>query len=316
MISGSKDILRSDAQAAREFRQCGPFVIVPVTKPQINRVSLVGEFRKYRSKFHQLRRHAIHHRFVHRHQTDEPSFLLDQRDVRKRRKPVRQLSQHPGRFIEERVVPLPADAVPIAKFPPAASTVGLVDFPLKREEKIRRDRCVEDFETLHGVFEGATGIDGPECALLLRLQESLPERRNTATVGGMPDKCPVEIGADQSESSHSAGNSPRPIKIDKSFTIPALSRSISGMKSAYEIAMSRLEAAAPSVKLSDAQKSELAEIDNLYESRIAERRVFLESEIRKAQDPATADQLRRQLAGDVARLEEEREARKEKVRQG
>lgn len=87
------------------------------------------------------------------------------------------------------------------------------------------------------------------------------------------------------------------------------------MKSAYEIAMSRLEAAAPSVKLSDAQKSELAEIDNLYESRIAERRVFLESEIRKAQDSATADQLRRQLASDVARLEEEREARKEKVRQ-
>lgn len=87
------------------------------------------------------------------------------------------------------------------------------------------------------------------------------------------------------------------------------------MKSAYEIAMSRLEAAAPTAKLSDAQKSELAEIDNLYESRIAERRVFLEGEIRKAQDSSTADDLRRQLASEIARLEEEREARKDKVRQ-
>ena len=44
------------------------------------------------------------------------------------------------------------------------------------------------------------------------------------------------------------------------------------MKSAYEIAMGRLEAQTPTVKLSDAQKAELAEIDNLYEAKLAERR--------------------------------------------
>jgi hypothetical protein len=85
------------------------------------------------------------------------------------------------------------------------------------------------------------------------------------------------------------------------------------MKSAYEIAMSRLEASAPTVKLTEKQRAELAEIDNLFESRIAERRVFLEGEIRKA-NPMEADDLRRQLAGDVARLEEERESRKEEAR--
>jgi hypothetical protein len=87
------------------------------------------------------------------------------------------------------------------------------------------------------------------------------------------------------------------------------------MKSAYEIAMSRLEASAPTVKLSDSQKAELAEIDSLYESRVAERRVFLEGEIRKA-GPGEADDLRRQLASEIARLEEEREVKKEKVREG
>ena len=88
------------------------------------------------------------------------------------------------------------------------------------------------------------------------------------------------------------------------------------MKSAYEIAMSRLDAQAPTPKLTAAKKAELAEIDNLFASRIAERRVFLEGEIRKAAgDPVADHELRRQLAGEVARLEEERETRKEKARQ-
>ncbi len=88
-----------------------------------------------------------------------------------------------------------------------------------------------------------------------------------------------------------------------------------GMKSAYEIAMSRLDATAPSVKLTAAQKVELAEIDNLYLSRVAERRVFLEAEIRKAAGDRVAEgELRRQLAGEIARLEEECEEKKERVR--
>lgn len=87
------------------------------------------------------------------------------------------------------------------------------------------------------------------------------------------------------------------------------------MKSAYELAMERLAATAPSAKLTEAQKAELAEIDNLYTSRVAERRVFLEGEIRKAAgDRVAEDQLRRQLAGEIARIEEEREAKKDRVR--
>lgn len=81
--------------------------------------------------------------------------------------------------------------------------------------------------------------------------------------------------------------------------------------------MSRLEAQAPTVKLSDAQKAELAEIDSLYQARIAERRVFLEGEIRKASgDPVAESELRRQLASEIARIEEEREHKKEKARRG
>ena len=85
------------------------------------------------------------------------------------------------------------------------------------------------------------------------------------------------------------------------------------MKSAYELAMSRLEKQSPTQSLSEEQKQQLAEVDSEITAKIAERKVFLEGEIRKA-DPAEQDSLRRQLASEIARLEEKREEKKKKVR--
>ena len=86
------------------------------------------------------------------------------------------------------------------------------------------------------------------------------------------------------------------------------------MKSAFELAMSRLEKESPTQKLTDAQKLQLAEVDAEITAKIAERKVFLEGEIMKsAGDPAEA-QLRKQLAMEIARLEEKREDRKKKIR--
>lgn len=81
--------------------------------------------------------------------------------------------------------------------------------------------------------------------------------------------------------------------------------------------MSRLEKGSPSRPLTDEQKKALAEIDSEQDARIAERRIFLEGEIAKAaRDEHAIESLRRQLASDVAAIEEKREAKKEKVRQG
>ena len=55
------------------------------------------------------------------------------------------------------------------------------------------------------------------------------------------------------------------------------------MKSAYELAMERLEKASPSISLSEDQKKEIAEVDSVYRAKIAEREVFLKDQIRKAQ---------------------------------
>ena len=43
------------------------------------------------------------------------------------------------------------------------------------------------------------------------------------------------------------------------------------MKSAYELAMERLNKTAPVVKVTGAQKKQLAELDSKYAAKIAER---------------------------------------------
>ncbi len=91
------------------------------------------------------------------------------------------------------------------------------------------------------------------------------------------------------------------------------------MKSAYELAMERLDKEDPNVSkpLSDAQKEALKAIDTRYDAQKAERRVFLEQQIAQARtggDHQALQQVERQLADEMTRIEEEKEAEKEKVR--
>ncbi|MCP5519478.1 MAG: hypothetical protein H7A45_19720 [Verrucomicrobiales bacterium] len=89
------------------------------------------------------------------------------------------------------------------------------------------------------------------------------------------------------------------------------------MKSAYELAMERLNQTSPMKKLTDDQKLQLAEIDSKYSAKIAERELFLKGELAKAEmsgDFEAIEQLNRQIAGEKKRLETEREEKKEQVR--
>ncbi len=89
------------------------------------------------------------------------------------------------------------------------------------------------------------------------------------------------------------------------------------MKSAYELAMERLQKSSPAVTLSDAQKAQLAEIDSQFRARIAEKELFLKEQIGKAVGAGKfeeVEQLQQQLVAETRRLEEERESKKEKLR--
>ena len=91
------------------------------------------------------------------------------------------------------------------------------------------------------------------------------------------------------------------------------------MKTAYELAMERLNQTAPAAKLTAQQKRDLAELDAKYRAKIAEREIFFQGEIEKAVgkgDPEALAQLEKQLASDRRSLQAELEAKKDKVRQG
>ena len=89
------------------------------------------------------------------------------------------------------------------------------------------------------------------------------------------------------------------------------------MKSAYELAMERLQESAPTVSLTAEQKNQIAEIDSTFKARIAEKELFLKDEIRKAQTAGKFDEaetLQQQLTNEIRRLQEDCEAKKEKLR--
>jgi hypothetical protein len=93
------------------------------------------------------------------------------------------------------------------------------------------------------------------------------------------------------------------------------------MKSAYELAMERLNTTTPNenTPLTVAQKEELADLDNKYTAKIAEKKISVKKRIsdanknRNYQEIALAE---KQLAIDIERIESDRESAKERVRQG
>lgn len=89
------------------------------------------------------------------------------------------------------------------------------------------------------------------------------------------------------------------------------------MKSAYELAMERLNKTAPVEKLSAAQKKDIADLNEKYQAKIAEREIFLKDKITAAISKGAYDEIEdieRQLVSERKALNEELEEKKEAVR--
>lgn len=89
------------------------------------------------------------------------------------------------------------------------------------------------------------------------------------------------------------------------------------MKTAYELAMERLNKSSPATKLTATQKKDLAELDSKYAAKIAGREISLQDELDKAAGAGElekAEQLRQQLVRERKALQAELEEKKEKAR--
>ena len=91
------------------------------------------------------------------------------------------------------------------------------------------------------------------------------------------------------------------------------------MKSAYEIAMERLNKVAPSVKLTAAQKRQIADLESEYKAKIADLEISLTGKstaARAAGDGGSGAELERLLVFERKKLQDRLEELKEKVRSG
>jgi hypothetical protein len=89
------------------------------------------------------------------------------------------------------------------------------------------------------------------------------------------------------------------------------------MKSAYELAMERLAKQSPTVKLTDAQKRAIADLESRYKAKIAERELAVKEEMNAAAgkwDLEAMEQLENRLQAERKKLLAELEEKKEAIR--
>ena len=91
------------------------------------------------------------------------------------------------------------------------------------------------------------------------------------------------------------------------------------MKSSYELAMERLRStdSTDRKELTDAQKAEIADIDQKFKAKAAEREIFLNRQVAEAElqgNYEEVEQLRKQLRSELDVIEEDKEDAKNKVR--
>jgi hypothetical protein len=96
---------------------------------------------------------------------------------------------------------------------------------------------------------------------------------------------------------------------------------MSAPKSAYELAMEKLrkkdaETGTETQVLTDAQRAEIAEAKNVYESRVAERRIMHQSAIAGVFDPTEREERETELRRDLERFASDRDAKIKKIRSG
>lgn len=89
------------------------------------------------------------------------------------------------------------------------------------------------------------------------------------------------------------------------------------MKSAYELAMERLSKTAPAKKLTDQQKRQIAELGSVYAAKVAEKELAASAEAAAAEAAGEfekAEEVRRRLAVDRAKLQADLEEKKSAIR--
>ena len=86
------------------------------------------------------------------------------------------------------------------------------------------------------------------------------------------------------------------------------------MKSSYDLAMERMGGTLR--QLTEGQKKQIAELESLYKSKRAQAELAAQDRAARAQDVETLDQIRQDLAVELASIESKLQREKDKARGG
>jgi len=110
-----------------------------------------------------------------------------------------------------------------------------------------------------------------------------------------------------------------PLELNRSDWQPGNAHKEITMKTAYELAMERLNKSAPVTKTSAAQKKKLAGLDSKYAAKIAEREIALNDEVVRAAAAGEfekMEQFQQQLVNERKTIQAELEEKKDQIRGG
>jgi len=85
------------------------------------------------------------------------------------------------------------------------------------------------------------------------------------------------------------------------------------MKSAFELALERTGGKLR--EISEEKKQKLAEIDKIYQSKLAEAQLSADQRLAKETDPEKAEEIRNALVTDLASIRDRWEREKDKIRE-
>lgn len=198
-----------------------------------------------------------------------------------------------------------AALIPIAKILPRASGAPVKNFAFRSQNKVRFDGKLKFLQPIVYKSQVATGVNRPVDASGPKVFEHGKEQGIDRGFGVVVHQSSIKIGAQKANHEGKIDDKPNFFHL-----FP--------MKSAYELAMERLEKQSPSLKLTDEQKAEIAEIESVARAKVAEKELFLQGQIAKAMatgDFETVQQLERQLGAEVRGIESDAEQKKERVRE-
>ena len=208
-------------------------------------------------------------------------------------------------------------------FPFSSVGRGTKYVALARQDEIGMDRKIEIGQARFQEIDGTAGIDCPDRRHSPAAPQSLHASTIEHRIAAMRDESSVEVSAEQADlGGHERANlgfafaTAIRLRLASSDSHAKLDTEIR-MKSAYELAMERLEKKTPSVALTNEQKQQIAEIESTYKARIAEKELFLKDQIEKARAGGKYEEseaLEKQLSVEIRRLQEDCETKKEKLR--